>query len=192
MNWMRNYISWLLLAVVLTACGGAPEYPRKRGFHRLELPAHRYRTFTHAQCPFTFDYPEYGVLELQRVDSCFFNIRFDDFGCRWHITTRRFDGDKVTYDYTLEDYRQVIFKHAQKAAIYEQPLRLPNGRGTLFELYGESPTFADVYFSDTSHYALLVSCYFDTAVKNDSLAPVIAHLKKDLSRLVGSVRWGGR
>jgi gliding motility-associated lipoprotein GldD len=175
-------------AWMLFGCSQPETYPRPWGYHRLEFPPVEYARFSHPNCPFEFDYPAHGRLELARVDSCFFNVYFPAFDCRWHVTSRPLGG-KVTHSFAYEDHRELVYKHTQKGTIFDKPLRTPYGKGTLYELYGEVPTAAQLYFSDSTTHAVELSFYFNTALKNDSLAPVIDRMKKDLLHMVESLRW---
>lgn len=176
------------LVVICSSCK-EPNYPRPRGYPRMILPETQYTKFDHEGCPFTFDYPKNGVLDKRRIDSCFFNIDFPQYRCKWHFTTRMFNRPGVNYHTSLEDYREVIYRHTQKGTIDETVLKYPNGRGVFFELYGEVPTSADYFFSDSTRYAVIASFYFETAVKNDSLAPIISLMKKDLRQTLKTFRW---
>jgi len=181
----------LILVVAFAVVSGCKEnsYPRPRGYHRLILPKHTYQTFDNEHCPFIFEYPTYGKLETQRMDSCFFNIYFPEFDAKWHITTRIFDNKKVTYNYSLEDYRELCYKHTQKGTVNEFPIKQPHAIGRFFELYGEVPTNAKFFISDSNRYALMADFYFNTALKNDSLAPIIKHMKEDMRHLIKTIRW---
>lgn len=189
---------FLLLGVFVQAGCNQKQYPRPRGFPRIELPVRSYQVFKHPGCPFTFEYPSYGKAALERADSCNVNIRFQSLGCTWYLTYQNFNntrlqGNKagrITRSQSFEAYRKLIYKHGPKATeIYETPLATPAGRGTLFEIYGEVPTSAQVYMSDSLRQALMVSFYFNTALKNDSLAPVIDFMKTDLRHLANTLRW---
>jgi hypothetical protein len=45
-----------------------------------------------------------------------------------------------------------------------------------------------MFFSDSTHI-VLASFYFDTAVRNDSLEPVINFMKDDLKHLAATLKW---
>lgn len=187
---MRTPVAALFaLLLGLMGCVADPR-PRPYAYPRMELPPHRYQTFSRPECPFTFEYPVYGQIEDQRIDSCFFNVSFPRFGCKWHITARQLaPGRKINYHYTLEDFRELVYKHSQKGSIYESEIATEHGRGQFYELYGEVPTSADFFFSDSTHHALTTSFYFNTATRNDSLKPVIDYMKQDLMHMIETLRW---
>ncbi len=188
----------LLLVLLMVASCTETRYPRPRAFPRIELPAHQYVTFKQQKVPFTFSYPEYGTVEVAKADSMNMEIRFPRFGCTWHITYRDFArldrlGKKGSPNLSYEDYRKLVFKHSQKASeIFEKRFRTGTGHGTFFELYGEVPTSAQFYVTDSSRHALMAAMYFNTALKNDSLAPVIDFMKADLLHMAQSVKFTGQ
>jgi gliding motility-associated lipoprotein GldD len=186
-SFLNFWVAFSLLGI--GACQSPAPPPKPRGFHRLIFPEKAYQRFENSNCPFSFEYPVYGQLELNRIDSCFLNIYFPQFKSRWHITSRFFNEKRVTLDYTLEDHRAVVYHHAQKGIIYEKPIATPYGFGRLYELEGEVPTYSQVYFTDSARYAFLAHCYFNSSEKNDSLAPVIQFLRKDIQHLIETLRW---
>lgn len=182
-------IFWVLgLSLLFTACSSDLK-PRPRGYPRIELPMHSYQTFADAKCPYTFEYPAYGKLVADAKNNCFYDIAFDKYQCRWHVTLRDFKADKTDYFLGLEDYRQVVFKHSRKGSVLEHDLKTNEGLGRMFTLYGEVPEPASFYFSDSSRYALIVSIYFNTGEKNDSLQPIIRHMATDLEHMVSTLKF---
>lgn len=190
-NWgtIRNLVLCALCGGLVVACGN-PASPKPRGHARIELPTHRYQQYKSPTCPFTFDYPAEGVLQIDSKDSCFVDISFPRYKAKWHITLRDFARERTTRSQAYEDYRKVIYFHSQKSSdIVETRLSGPAGGGTFFEIYGQVPTSAQFFYTDSSRYAIMASSYFNTASKNDSLAPVIDHLKVGLRHMVHSLRW---
>ena len=174
----------VLIVMLLAGCEEANQYPRPYGFPRIDLPAHTYAQFEHPNCPFTFEYPEFGKIQEYRPDSCWVDISFEQFDAKWHITYRHIPTSNKTLSQHYEEYRKLIYKHSPKVSnIEEYALTTPNGTGTMYELYGAVGTPAQIFFTDSTHI-MMMSSYFNTATKNDSLAPVIDFLKYDLDHVV--------
>jgi hypothetical protein len=100
-----------------------------------------------------------------------------------------FLGPNYGFAAAYEKYRGMIYRHSNKGRIYETATQTEHGTGRFFEIYGEVPTSAQMLFSDSVRYSVETSFYFDTALQNDSLAPVIEFIKQDLRHLQGTIRW---
>ncbi len=162
----------LLMMVLLAGCSSEMDpSPRPKGWPRIDLPAHTYQEFSNDVCPFTFEYPQIGKVEQSRPDSCWMDLYFPDFNCRWHLTYRYIPGSGKTLEQHNEEYRKLVFKHIRKVSqIKELPLAAPGGSGIFYELFGTVGVPAQMFFTDSTHI-VLASFYFDTAVRNDYLEP---------------------
>lgn len=183
-------LSGLLALLMAFGCGeNLPPVPRPPAFPRIDLPAHSYQSMATPTCPFTFDYPAIGKVESSKPDSCWMNLYFPDFECRWHITYRHIPSSGKSFAEHSEEYRRLVFKHIQKVSqIKETPLHSDVGDGILYELFGTVGVPAQLFFSDSTHI-VLASFYFDTAVRNDSLAPVIDFMKTDMKHMAESIKF---
>lgn len=186
---MKKYVLLLplLVVILLAGCEEANQYPRPYGFPRIDLPEHTYEQFNHPNCPFTFEYPAFGVIKGYRPDSCWVDISFEDLDAKWHLTYRHIPTSDKTLSEHYEEYRRLIYKHSTKVSnIEEYTLQTPNGNGVMYELFGAVGTPAQIFFTDSTHI-LMMSSYFSTASKNDSLAPVIDWLKYDMDHVVQTI-----
>ena len=74
--------------------------------------------------------------------------------------------------------------------IEEGILVTPQGyTGVVAELEGEVPTQFQFFVTDSTQHFLRGALYFNTAMKNDSLAPVIEYIKADMAHLMNSVKF---
>jgi gliding motility-associated lipoprotein GldD len=74
--------------------------------------------------------------------------------------------------------------------IEEAVLLTPEGyTGVVAELTGEVPTQFQFFVTDSTQNFLRGALYFNTAMKNDSLAPVIEFIKEDMAHLMNSVKF---
>jgi gliding motility-associated lipoprotein GldD len=66
----------------------------------------------------------------------------------------------------------------------------PNGYSAVVaELSGEVPTQFQFFVTDSTTHFLRGAVYFNTAMKNDSLAPVIEYLKIDMTHLMNTLKF---
>jgi len=177
----------------LLACQQAPApYPRPIGYPRIELPTNTsYERFSNNICPFTFAYPTFGDITRSSKDSCWVDIYFPSYECTWHITYR--DAQKSGKDryVHLEEHRGLIFKHSKQANhIQTSEITGSNGYGIFYEVYGNVGTPAQFFYSDsTDQQIVMTSFYFDYALKNDSLRPVVDYMKSQLAHMITSIEW---
>lgn len=190
----RIIIAFLSLAFALSACQEYTPTPRRYGFHRIDLPApedRQYKQLSVASCPFEFDYPNFGEITRSMEDSCWTDIKMMPYDLKWHITYRDVEASGKDLSTHYEEYRKLIYKHTKKATrIDESPLKGPSGQGTFFEIYGNVGTPAQVFFADTNQsQVMMISIYFQTALRNDSLRPVINFMKDEVQHAVETLKW---
>ncbi len=82
-------------------------------------------------------------------------------------------------------------KHQVKAyAIDEAVIKTKTGKtAVIAELSGEVPSQYQFFTTDSINHFLRGALYFNTATQNDSLAPVIQFVQKDIIRLLNTLQW---
>jgi gliding motility-associated lipoprotein GldD len=93
-------------------------------------------------------------------------------------------------EYLATAYR-LTSKHQIKAyAIDEAIMKTELGKtAVLAKLSGEVPSQYQFYITDSIDHFLRGALYFNTATKNDSLAPVIDYVKDDIMRMLNTLDW---
>lgn len=191
---MRYLIFILLVSVFcLTACEEYVPYARKHGYPRVEMPkkeARKYQKLGQNTCPVGFEYPEYGKISRSLPDSCWVDIYMEPYNLTWHVTYRDIlPGSSLGIQ--QEDHRKLVYKHSQKATrIKESLIEEPHVQGILYEVDGEvgTPVQAFLYDSTKARVALM-SIYFQTAERMDSLQPVIRYMKEELDHALATFNW---
>ncbi|RIJ37851.1 gliding motility lipoprotein GldD [Pontibacter oryzae] len=181
------------MAAGVISCGA--EYtPKPKGFNRIDLPQQTYQPLQEAH-PYTFEYSTHAKI---RPDSSgiaqphWINIIYPSLGANVQLTYKDIQGsnDQVLNN-LVEDARKLTAKHQIKAyAIEESQIKVPTGDiAAVFELEGEVPSQFQFYVTDSSKHFLRGALYFRTATQNDSLAPVIEFVKKDIVHLLNTLKW---
>ena len=67
--------------------------------------------------------------------------------------------------------------------------RLLSGPVSIAELYGDVPSQFQFVCTDSVNNFLRGALYFNTKVKNDSLAPAIDYVKSDIIHLLNTLEW---
>ena len=181
----------LVLLVFLQACN--EQYtPKPRGYFRIDLPAHDYNSFD-SIFPYSFDYPVYAKLgpdPFAPDQPYWLNIDFPEFRGRLHLSYKKIDGNLIEY---LEDSRQFVMKHIPKASAINDSLiydREKKVYGLIYQIEGMGAASPCQFFiTDSTEHFVRGALYFDVVPNNDSLAPVIAFIRKDIDHLLSTFEW---
>ncbi|MDO7885806.1 gliding motility lipoprotein GldD [Hymenobacter cheonanensis] len=179
---------------LLAACASAPDFtPKPKGYNRIDLPPHRYRTLGPGH-PYTFQYSQYAKVlrdSSYLAQPDWLNIYYPQLHANVQITYTNVVRNRQLYNKMMEDARKLTGKHQIKAtSIEEKILRTPNGmRASVFELEGEVPSQFQFYTTDSTTHFFRAALYFRTATANDSLAPVIEYVKYDMIQLLNTLKY---
>ncbi|KAA9325415.1 gliding motility lipoprotein GldD [Adhaeribacter soli] len=171
-----------------------PEYtPKPKGYNRIDLPEPKYQPLKEKH-PYYFEYSAYaktlrdssGISEPHWI-----NVYYPRHKANVQLTYKAINNDPKTFYALVEDARKLTSKHEIKAyGIEEAQLKTPKGlTAFVFELEGEVPSQFQFYVSDTTRHFLRGALYFRTATANDSLAPVIEFIKKDVIHMLNTLEW---
>ena len=205
----------LVIAILLLGSCNSPYTPKPRGYFKIELPEHQYRTFDRAGFPYSFEYPVYANIVQ---DSTFFdeqpenpywiNLDIPSLNGRIYISYNQIGGkarykvqnskgeysDSVgvnTFDKLLNDSYTLSFKHSYKASsIQDSAFVSANGiDGIFFRIGGNTATANQFLLTDSTRHFLRGALYFDAAPNEDSLRPINNFLREDLKHMINTLRW---
>lgn len=183
---------WFSMAAAMVACSA--EYtPKPKGYNRIDLPSQTYQQLQEEH-PYTFEVSKHAKI---RPDSSgiaqphWINIIYPSLGANVQLTYKDINNSQQMLNDLVEDARKLTSKHQIKAyAIEETEVRTPAGDvASVFELEGEVPSQFQFYVTDSTDHFLRGALYFRTATQNDSLAPVIEFVKKDIVHLLNTLKW---
>jgi gliding motility-associated lipoprotein GldD len=181
-------------ACLLALAGCREEYsPKPKGYNRIDLPVPKYQPLREAH-PYFFEYSAYSKIlrDSSRVAlPHWINVYYPRFNANVQLTYRTINHDPKVLNKLLEDARKLTIKHQIKAeAIEEAVLKTPKGlTATVAELSGEVPSQFQFYVTDSTQHFFRGALYFRTATANDSLAPVINYIKKDIIHMLNSLEF---
>ncbi len=166
---------------------------KPKGFNRIDLPEPKYEKLN-GPYPYDFEKSTYSSVEADSFnldEKHWINLNYKDFGAKVHLTYKEIKGGEKSLRSYLNDALNLTAKHQIKAySIEESVLKTPNGyTGVVAELSGEVPTQFQFFVTDSTQNFLRGALYFNTAVKNDSLAPVIEYIKVDMMNLINTVKF---
>jgi len=187
----RPMLLWLIaFTLVFSSCGETP-VPRPKGYFRIDFPEKTYLEFK-ADAPYSFCYPAYARLAPYsgtQKSSHWCNLEFDRFRATLHLSYLSLNG---TSGKELEDAHELVYKHAARAnAINEIPFSDLTKKvyGLLYEIEGNAASPLQFYLTDSTRHFLRGALYFNSSPNADSLQPVVAFLRPDIQKLMGSLEW---
>lgn len=186
---IKTLFSFLILSF-LVSCS-SDYLPKPKGYNRILLPPAEYQTLADS-FPYSFDYSKHAKVLRDSSwisERYWINLFYPDMGASIQITYKPVT-DSIIREYLTDSYKLTSQHNVKAYSIDESIIELPSGMYASFtELEGEVPTQAQFHVSDSTNHFLRGALYFRTATKNDSLAPVIDYLKKDILQLLMTLSW---
>lgn len=191
---LNNKLNYLLALPLLMLFSCSEDYlPKPRGYNKIDLPLHEYQTLLEEH-PYKFEFSKNAVIkkDVSKIaEAHWIDVYYPDFDAYIQLTYKKIGGKKKNFDEHVDDSHKLAGKHNVKAySIEEGQIRTPKGyAATVFELSGEVPSQFQFYVTDSTDNFLRGAVYFKTAIKNDSLAPIIEFMKYDAMHLVNTLEW---
>lgn len=190
----------ILIAVCLTtlifACNKSEDrqfVPKPKGYNRIALPEHSYQKLP-SKYPYEFEYSRYAKIlpdTFHNAEPNWIFIHYPNLNANIQLTYKLVKGDPKRLLAFIEDAYKLSSKHQIRASSIQEKVALSQTGKTynLFRLSGDIPSPYQFYTTDSSRNYLRGAIYLPTATKNDSLAPVIEYLQKDLIHLLNTLQW---
>ena len=188
---LKNIIIIVFVTTFFIACN--QHYaPKPRGYFRIDLPKKSYVKLD-TSFPYTFEYPAYATISddpYSPKEKNWINVNFPSFKAVLHIS---YEPVHNNLDKLLNDAHTLVSKHIPKAdAIYDSLIYHPEKHiyGLAFKIEGLGTASAyQFYVTDSVKNYLRGALYFNLKPNNDSLAPVIDFLEKDIDHMVNTMKW---
>ena len=197
----KNIISlsnYLIILFIITSCTETYT-PKRPGYFRIDFPTQRkFITYSNDVCPFSFEYPSYGMIQKDSNDvqemqehPCWFNVIFPEYKAKIYLSYTKIDGTN-TLDKLVRDSYKLTFKHTVKADYIDESVvqgNHPHVSGILYDVGGNAASGVQFYVTDSTHHFLRGSLYFFAPPNSDSIAPAIAYFRKDVEHIIQSLEW---
>lgn len=192
----NNWLPWAVIisaCTFLASCSESDYTPKPKGYNRIDLPPAKYQPLTELH-PYTFEYSAYAKVlkDSSRIaEPHWIDLYYPQFNANIQLTYKNIHQDAKQFNQMVEDARKLTSRHQIKAyAIEESQIKTPTGlTASVFELEGEVPSQFQFYLTDSTEHFFRGALYFRTATANDSLAPVINYIKKDVIHLLNTLHW---
>ncbi|MEG1498747.1 MAG: gliding motility lipoprotein GldD [Bacteroidales bacterium] len=185
-----NFFRTICYGVLSFLCVACQENytPKPMGYMRIALPKKEYRTFDSLPYPFTFEYPVYAhftpVNGIQWSD-----INIDGLNAKIYLSYVK----NPNLDSCIAQTLSFITPHMAKASgIREKEINDSNHKkyGYVYDIKGkEVASTYQFYLTDSNKHFIRGALYLNCRPNNDSLAPIIDFLKKDLDKMLESWVW---
>jgi len=193
MHKIRTIFIGVTLLLTLSAFWGCNKKytPKPRGYFRIDLPEKEYQQYT-SDAPYVFNYPVYCQIkddESANSEKYWINVEYPSFNAKIHISYKDVNNN---IGQILEDTRKLTYKHTIKAdAIGEKLFIKPEKKvyGILYEVEGDAASSVQFFLTDSTNHYLRGALYFNSEPNKDSLAPVLAFIKQDITELMESFEW---
>jgi gliding motility-associated lipoprotein GldD len=192
MNFLKISGVFVFVMIIFMACE-SDYYPKPNGYNRIDLPAHEYKILPDS-FPFSF---EHSIHAKILPDSSYirerywFALFYPELVAEVHITYKSLGNNRDSLRANIDDAYKLTTKHQIKASSIQETIMLtPTGKKvSIAELEGDVPSQFQFYTTDSTTHFLRGALYFRTATANDSLAPVIEYVKKDIIHSLNTLEW---
>src|SRR5215831_9887489 len=191
-----NCFSLVLFSLVLLMACNSPYVHRKKGYFRIDFPAHKYQLFDKPGYPYTFEYPVYATVvqdtaffEEKPENPYWINIEFPRFNGRIYMSYKEIG--KNNFNKLVNDAYDMTNKHSTRAnEINDSVMHTPLGlTGIFFNVAGNAASAYQFFVSDSTKHFLRGALYFDAPPNEDSLGIVNDFLKVDVKHLINTLKW---
>lgn len=167
--------------------------PKPIGYNRLDLPEPAYRAMPDT-LPYWFEYSRHAqILEDTSYisDRDWIEVYYPLMEATVHITYKPVNNNVRLLKEYIDDAYRLTAKHQVKAySIDEVLVSTPSGKTAVIEeIEGEVPSQFQFTITDSTRHFLRGALYFNTRVQNDSLAPAIEYVKKDIMHMINTLQW---
>lgn len=181
----------ITLSLLIYSCGSSDFTPKPRGFNHIELPETAYQPLTIDSFPYTFEYSKSAIIRANHNRKEEQIIDYKTLGAKVWLTYFPIKNNIDTLDALIYTTYKLLQKNNPRAdAILNDTIKTAKGKtATIFYLEGEVPTQYQFYYHDSTTNFVRGALYFETAIKNDSLAPIIDYVKKDINHMINTLEW---
>ena len=186
------FLSAMVIGFITLSCEEV-YLPKPKGYNRIDLPEASYQILPDT-FPFKFQYSAHAVLSRdssKNAERYWINLTYPKYDAIVQLTYKSLVDPNNKPEVLLNEAFELTKKHIVKAYCMEESLiEIPNGQvASVTELEGEVPTQFQFFTSDSTRHFFRGALYFNTATKNDSLAPIIEFIKTDIIYMLNSFEW---
>ena len=182
---------FLLAGLFLYSCQEEIYTPKPRGYFRIDVKDTTYQSLQ-GNYPYSFEYSKAAFVDsLQRKEDYWINLIYPELNSILFITYRIVDDTNLNH--LIDDSRTIVYKQLAKADdILESHIVDSTNHlyGKIYETLGNDAACPfQFWVTDRENHFFRASLYLNNTPQNDSLAPIIDYLKKDMFHLIETFNW---
>ena len=181
---MRN-LSFFFLSLFFISCD-QEIIPKPKAYLSLEYTKKAYQKLPISR-PYTFDVLESSVLKDEQ--KSWLKITYPALKASIDITYREVDANILEL---VKEAEKLVFKHTLKAEEITSKDFLNTKKkvfGSMYEITGNAASQIQFHATDSTKNFIKGSLYFYTKPNYDSILPAVAYIKKDILRLMETLKW---
>ncbi|MDR1879227.1 MAG: gliding motility lipoprotein GldD [Bacteroidales bacterium] len=181
----------VLFSMLCFACEREVYMPKPRGYFRIDIQDTTYQELK-GTYPYAFEYSHKAFVDpLENREQYWINLIYPELDAVLFITYK--DVGNTTLDDLINDARTMALKQIVKADDIIESYILDSASnlyGRIYETVGNDAACPfQFWVTDREDHFLRGSLYLNHVPQNDSLAPVINYLKKDMLHLIRTFKW---
>ena len=190
-----KFLPSLVVLFVFVSCGEIYT-PKPRGYNHIDLPQHDYVKWSDDTKPYAFEVNKLSQVKpyisaVIKEDQDFVNVEYPSLQAKLWVTYYDIFNNVDSLNSYISTSFKLTDKHNVKATgIDSEVLCQRDGKYAVgVTIEGDVPSQYQFFVHDSTDHFIRVALYFNTATKNDSLAPVIDYLKDEMMHMIETVEW---
>ncbi len=194
---MNSIVKFIFLSIAIISffsCSKEEIFlPKPKGYHHIDLPATEYVSLK-GDYPYTFEHSKHAKVIPDTsfmAEPYWIELYYPELTAEINIAYKPVKNNVDSLAKYFNGSFKLTHKHEVKAtAINEIITSTDKGYlALLFEIEGDVPSQFQFFVTDSTNHFLRAALYFPTSTKNDSLAPVIDYVKKDMIKMINTIDW---
>ena len=175
----------------LISCNEDISTPKPRGFFRLNVNDTTFQPLS-GNYPYFFEYSQAAFVDsIEPKGENWINLIYPELNSILFITYKTLNDTNLNY--LIDDSRIIVYKQIAKTDdILESGIIDTSAHlyGKIYEAIGNDAACPfQFWVTDRENHFFRGSLYLNNVPQNDSLAPIINYLKKDMMHLIETFAW---
>lgn len=194
---MNRTVIISFIACLLLACTEQNFVPKPIAYPRIALPEFTHFTVFEANCPYTFEFPNYVEIqkdsfffEEELMSNCWVNMVYPSLDAKVHFSYKKI-GQDISLEKVMEDSYELAYTHSKKADfIDEYEINNQFGvEGLMIDIGGDAANNIQFYLTDYESHYLRGAVYFSSHPNQDSIQPALDFVREDMLHLFETFTW---